>query len=746
MANTHAVGIDLGTTYSCIAYLNEHGEPVTLANSEGELSTPSVVLFDGDTVVVGTEALRNAIANPEIVVQNSKRYMGDQKHCWTVCGKSYRPIDIAGFVLKKLLDDATAQIGSIEKAVITVPAQFSDNQRWATIKAGRQAGLKHVDIINEPVAAALCYVLGTEGMWFAELADEQRILVYDLGGGTFDLSLVRYQKNTVNVIASTGDLKLGGIDWNEVLESSVSQTFAKAYGADPRDDPRALQFLALEVENAKRALTVRQQAAVTCQHANQRKTFNVTQEKFEQLSAPLVDRTATITRQLLKDNKIGWAHVDVILTTGGSSRMPMIRKMLKRLGGRTLNTSLSPDQSIAHGATYYAGMLLTNEAQARSILSKDATERLAQIRQQSVNARALGILVRDPETGRRFPHELLPANSPLPVSVTQEFGTVVENQKRVRLRVIESGASENEDFVELGTCSIEELPSDLPIDSEIAVTLMYDEEARVHVSAKDVTSGKGASAVMVREENLAKLPDVDASVEDKSPDSAENADEEAKIHPQMDAKETSADRMPAPMPVVSPAPALIAEPISSSKKRTTPPPLQAKAIPLARQMAAELESAVQPVPLCNSCGEPLGDDGECRSCSRVQKPAKKRAGKAKRTQAGKRASESTSKKRKRSSQSTRPARPQPFTDGPDPDATPSTVPALPDDDDILDLTSDDLTALTGKRRVSKKKKSTKPKVKAPPLPPPLQPENGGQSGVKADVDYGEDEFWKLDTE
>ena len=194
MLKTHAVGIDLGTTYSCLSYLNEHGEPVSLPNQEGELTTPSIVMFDGKDVIVGTEALRNAVLKPTHVVQNSKRFIGSNK-TWTIEKKTYSPVDIGAIVLKKMLDAAAEQIGEITQAVITVPAQFSDWQRQATVEAGFQAGLKTVDIINEPVAAALCYVLGSEGLWFTELADEQRILVYDLGGGTFDLSLVKYHKD-----------------------------------------------------------------------------------------------------------------------------------------------------------------------------------------------------------------------------------------------------------------------------------------------------------------------------------------------------------------------------------------------------------------------------------------------------------------------------------------------------------------------------------------------------------------------
>jgi molecular chaperone DnaK len=510
---SHAVGIDLGTTYSCLAYLNEHGEPVTLANQEGELATPSVVFFDEDQqVIVGTEALRNAIVRPDRVVQNSKRHIGDPDHHWMIDDQSYTPVDIASYILRKLLAAAHEQIGAVQRAVVTVPAGFSDAQRRATIEAGHRAGLTEVDIINEPVAAALCYVLGTEGLWFTELADEQRILVYDLGGGTFDLSLVKYQKDEVCVVASSGDLRLGGIDWNEYLETAICERFIADFGADPRQDPSSRQALALEIETTKRSLSVRPRAALTVQHDSNRKTYQVQQQKFAELTSPLVERTATITQAMLADNKMGWAHVDVILTTGGASRMPMVRDRLKELGGRTLNTSLSPDQSIAHGATYYAGMLMTNTEFAKAIDNNEVADRLARMKQVSVNARGLGILIQN-QKKLRIPHYLIPPNTSLPTKITQTFGTVVNNQKRVHLQIVESPATEGRPHAPLGACIIDDLSPNLPEGAEIAVTIAYDEQARVHVTAVDVTGGQEASIEIIRPENVTATPGEQHSTE-----------------------------------------------------------------------------------------------------------------------------------------------------------------------------------------------------------------------------------------
>lgn len=405
MLTTHAVGIDLGTTYSCIAHLNEQGEPVSIPNREGEISTPSVVMYDRGEEVVGTEALRNAIMSPNHVIQNAKRFMADPSRRWEIDGRTYTPVDVASAVLRKLLSDAAQQIGPIEKAVITVPAQFSESQRLATVDAGRRAGLKQVDLINEPVAAALCYVLGIEGLWFTELASEQRILVYDLGGGTFDLSLVSYTKDQVRVIASTGDLHLGGIDFNERLLNAVADQFLKEFGDDPRTDPESLQHLSLEIEQCKRSLTVRPKAALIVQHGGKRKTYQIEREQFDRLTRELVRRTEEITGKLINAHKRGSAHLDLtVLSTGGSSRMPMIDTMLGQLKGTTISKALSPDQSIAHGAAYYAGMLLTNSEFVHSITDRKAAARLSQMKTQSVNARALGILIRDMHTDKRVPH------------------------------------------------------------------------------------------------------------------------------------------------------------------------------------------------------------------------------------------------------------------------------------------------------------------------------------------------------
>jgi molecular chaperone DnaK len=723
MRTTQAVGIDLGTTYSCIAYLNEHGEPVPLPNQEGELSTPSVVLFDKEEVVVGTEALRNAIISPKHVVQNSKRFIGDMTHRWKIDEKPYTPVDIATFILKKLLSAAQERIGLIEQAVITVPAQFSDSQRHATIEAGHRAGLKRVDIINEPVAAALCYVLGTEGLWFTELAEAQRILVYDLGGGTFDLSLVRYQKNEVSVIASSGDLRLGGIDWNKALQEAIADQFTIEFSSDPRNDPASLQFLALEVEQAKRSLSVRPKAALISQHGGQRKTFQVQQEQFEKLTKSLVEKTAGITKRLLKDCKMGWAHVDAVLTIGGASRMPMIRKRLKEMSGRTPNMSLSPDLSIAHGASYYAGMLLTNDKFAQSILNKSANERLAQIRQQSVNARELGILVRDTKSNTRVPHYLIQTNSPLPVSCVRNFGTVIPNQRRVHLQIIESGTSLDQPFVKLGDCIIDDLPPDLPEESEIAVTIRYDEQAKVHVSAKEVVSGKIASTEIIRQENL--LPQLESGQErttdakiihpPATPFRLSTKNSKTTAHSQTIPRKVSEQQI-SPQPVSQSMPASPPRAVSATEQRNDGS--------LSVVIAAEdsLEKADRPVPLCNECGSPLDSHRRCRKCG-TKSPSQSRS------KTSSSPKKSGSQNNRKPSDRNKPRRKQ--------SALKSAVVQTPmSEEQILDVLEQPITHDTA----SMKSKSTHVSRKQSA---PRQAAGPSQQEDLGDVEAGEEEFWNI---
>lgn len=599
---THAIGIDLGTTYSCLAVLNEHGQPTTIPNQEGELSTPSVVFFDENETIVGTEALRNAIAYPDRVIQNAKRFIGDSNKSWTVDDETFSPRQVSTLILQKLIAAAQDQLGQVDEAVVTVPAQFSDAQRNETVKAAKAAGLKRVEIINEPVAAALCHVLGSEGLAFAELAIDQQLLVFDLGGGTLDLAIVSYSSDEVRVVASDGDLELGGLDWTQTLVDLAAQKFIEDFQSDPRANPKSHQFLALEAEQAKRSLSVRPRAAITVQHDGKQRTYQIELTEFVASCVELLQRSEVVTKRILSDQGFGWAHVDVVLTTGGASRMPMIKESLQSLSGRTLNSTLSPDQSIAHGAAYYAGMLLANRQHAQTVFSQQATERLKGIQQKNVNARALGILIRNTTNGKKVPHYLIPANTPLPAQATRAFGTVVDHQTRVHVKIVESGAGPGKPHTILGDCMITDLPTDLPEGSEVDVTISYDHEARVHISAKERHSGKSAEARLVRPENISgqlqetNSPKVKSDLKTQTP----------KAKPSLKANANTA--------------------VNADQ-------LSAEIASLSGQFAAvptdPLESE-QPIALCNFCAEPLHRNGHCTSCGKTSKPAAKKKASRKR--------------------------------------------------------------------------------------------------------------------
>lgn len=607
----HPVGIDLGTTYSCLSYLTPEGQPVTLPNREGELSTPSIVFFDGDEVVVGTEALRNSVTNPERVVQHAKRSMGDPHKCWIFDGHVYCPKDISALIIRKLLDGAEERLGRIHHAVITVPAQFSDVQRQFTIEAGMDAGLDQVDIINEPVATALCYVL-SEGMWFAEIAEDQTVLVFDLGGGTFDLSLVQYNKEKVKVIASGGDLRLGGLDWNQRLQDFACDEYAKTSASDPRVDRESMQSLSVEVEQVKRSLSVRPKASLLVHHEGRRKSFLIERERFELLTGDLVQRTEEITKGMLKVHQKGWAHVNSVLVTGGASRMPMIRNMLQRMSGTTLNTTLPPDQSISHGAALYAGMLLSGQTLEKSSLDQSTSARLQNFHQQSVTGRSLGILIRDTHSNQKRPHYLIATNTPLPCAYRQTFGTIVENQRRVHLQIVESGATLGEEFVILGECLIDDLPENLPDRSPVEVTIRYDEQGRVQVSAIETASGLAARTT-IRREGSEKNTNLTDQGSLQAPVSSPPSDQEDSISVAFEADLLKSETSK-PTPVKSqtrksspPGPVQPTKNDTRHRQSSNSAPLIVKAL--------SLEEAERPVPLCNKCGSVLGKSGTCAGCS-----------------------------------------------------------------------------------------------------------------------------------
>ncbi|NNJ24677.1 Hsp70 family protein [Alienimonas chondri] len=507
------VGIDLGTTFSSLAVLDKHGNPVSVPNAAGELATPSVVLFEpGGKVVVGTEAARRAVSDGGRVVQQAKRFLSEPGKRWEIGDRKVTPTEVSALILRELLRSARARFGELDEAVVTVPVQFGDAERRRTVVAAKSAGLKRVTLIDEPVAAALDHILAGPnaeegGLWFTELADETTVLVFDLGGGTLDLAVVEYGANGVKVRAAGGDPKLGGVDFTAAIADALAGQFARENAdldilADPRDDVDSEQALMNEAEDVKRSLSVREATQINIVHAGRRKSYKVERDQLNALTAHLVKRAEEQVTALIREHTKGWGEIDAVLLTGGSTRIPAVRAMLKRLAGTTPSTELSPDQSVAHGACLYAGLLAQDEAFAKNLLGDRADDgewqdKLSKAVPTQRTGRGLGILVRQAKTNAHVPHYLIPPNSAIPASATQVYGTVRPGQQRVRLRVVQAGPTPEAPPTELGDCVVAPLPEGLPENAPIAVTLSLDASGLVHTTAVEQTGGVRAEAKIV---------------------------------------------------------------------------------------------------------------------------------------------------------------------------------------------------------------------------------------------------------
>src|SRR5262245_58467274 len=323
------VGIDLGTTFSAIATLDERGQPVTLPNRDGDMLTPSAIYLDDGTAVVGQAALDVSLEQPDRVSSLVKRRMGHPDLGRPVAGREFRPETLSAVILRKLVQDATLRIGPVKGAVITVPAYFDDTRRKATKDAGRIAGLEVLDILDEPTAAALAYSFqpplplhGTPPP-APILPDEQRsVLVYDLGGGTFGVTIVRLSHQRFETVAIEGDVRLGGKDWDDRIIDHVAGQFIKQHASDPRKDEQSLAALRAAAERAKRMLSKLPQTTITCTHVGQRLTVPLTRAEFEALTSDLLARTRLTTQQVVRQAGLSWDQVDRVLLVGGSTHMP----------------------------------------------------------------------------------------------------------------------------------------------------------------------------------------------------------------------------------------------------------------------------------------------------------------------------------------------------------------------------------------------------------------------------------------
>ncbi len=485
------IGIDLGTTNSCVAVI-EGGEPVVIANAEGARTTPSVVAFSktGERMV-GQVAKRQAITNPERTVSSIKRHMGSDFKV-SIDDKNFTPQEISAMILQKLKADAESYIGStVTEAVITVPAYFTDSQRQATKDAGKIAGLDVKRIINEPTAAALAYGIDKE--------DDQKVMVYDLGGGTFDVSIIEMGDGVQEVLATAGNNKLGGDDFDQKIIDWLAEEFKKEQGVDLRNDKMAMQRLKEAAEKAKIELSGVTTSQISLPFITADATgpkhleTTLTRAKFNEMTADLVEATMGPVRQALADSGLQTSELNKILMVGGSSRIPAVQEAVKKFTGKEPFKGINPDECVAVGAAIQGGVL---GGEVEGLLLLDVTPL------------SLGI-----ETMGGVNTKIIDRNTTIPTKKSQIFSTAADNQTSVEVHVLQGEREFAKDNKTLGVFHLDGILPARRGTPQIEVTFDIDANGIVHVSAKDLGTGKEQSISITSSSNMSK-EDVEKAVQE----------------------------------------------------------------------------------------------------------------------------------------------------------------------------------------------------------------------------------------
>jgi molecular chaperone DnaK len=478
-----AVGIDLGTTFSAIAHIDAYGKPQIIPNAESERITPSVILFDGQNAIIGSTAKQNAVAEPEKIVDFVKREMGRSKAQFhrEFGQKVYSAEELSALIIKKLKNDAEKYLGeSISDVVITVPAYFNDAERTATLHSGQLAGLNVLRIINEPTAAALAYGLD-------KLEQDQTVFVFDLGGGTFDVTIMRIENHHIRMVASNGDHRLGGKDWDDVLVNWLADEFDKVNGENPLLDLQSYQDLYNRCLTAKIQLSSRTRTTIVHSYNGKSIKLEVTREEFEQRCRHLNEKCKTICEIVMQEAQMSWDKIDRILLTGGMTRMPSVREMISNLSNRPVADDVSPDEAVALGAAVQAvlGLLQEEDQRGERHLPEEVRDRFSAhdgslIKVTNITTHTLGVVLWDDSKVEEYVFPMIKKMTPVPTEMKNSFGTAKANMKNAIVRIVEGESTVPSECTPLGICDIE-LPPFLPKGSPVELTYSYDENQVLEV-------------------------------------------------------------------------------------------------------------------------------------------------------------------------------------------------------------------------------------------------------------------------
>jgi molecular chaperone DnaK len=503
MTRRKVVGIDLGTTFCAMAHIDPYGKPQIIPNAESERLTPSVILFDGTSVIVGTLAKNNAVAEAENIVDFVKREMGKPKEQFQreFGGKVYSAEELSALILRKLKADAEKYLKEpVTDVVITVPAYFNDAERIATITAGQLAGLNVLQIINEPTAAAVAYGLD-------KLDEDQTVFVFDLGGGTFDVTIMRIEGQGIQMIATNGDHRLGGKDWDDVIVNHVAEEFDRAHGENPLLDLESYQDLQSRALAAKIHLSSRPRTAIVHSHNGKSVKVELTREEFEQKTRHLVEKCKTICEMVLQEAQMQWSDIDKVLLVGGMTRMPMVREMVGSLSSVPLVDDVNPDEAVAVGAAVQGilSLLKEEETTGERTLPEDTRQQFSSregglIQVTNITSHTLGVVLWDEAHLEEYVFPMIRKMTAIPATARNSFGTASANMQRAVVRIVEGESTLPAECTPLGLCDVE-LPAFLPKGSPVELTYEYNANQVLEVAVN--ASGNQAKVRIERNTGLA---------------------------------------------------------------------------------------------------------------------------------------------------------------------------------------------------------------------------------------------------